>query len=86
MTQFNPIAGSILQSTPLQRQQASEKARQLRHVQQLEKNIAAEDDRLEHQVESSEELKNIHEDQSQGQSQQRKPKQEPPKPTLDVKA
>lgn len=87
MTQISPFVGSVLQSTQVQRQQAAEKSRQIRHTQQMEKNVAAEDDRLEHQVESAEELTPIHEDQARNPRQRRKPKQEPPQgQQLDVKA
>lgn len=56
MTQFNPLTGAILQSPMVQQQQSSEKTSQIRRSQQLEKNAALEEDELEHQVESSEEL------------------------------
>jgi hypothetical protein len=63
MSQINPFTGSILQTPQVQRQQSVDKDRQVRRVQDLAKNTALADDRLEHQVESSEELKPIHEDQ-----------------------
>jgi hypothetical protein len=56
MTQFNPFVGSVLQSTLVQRQQSAEKSSQIRRTQQLQKNIAAEDEQLKEQVESSQEL------------------------------
>ena len=59
MSQINPLAGSILQSTQFQREQADQKVQQARRAEQLRKNIAAEDDRLEHQVESAEELRPV---------------------------
>lgn len=62
MTQFNPLVGSILQSTQVQRQQAAAKSRDARRAMEIEKNIALQDEQLEHQVESSEELKPIREE------------------------
>lgn len=54
MTVFNPLSGSIAASVAAQRVLEVEKDRQLRRAQTLSKNVAAEDDRLEHQVESTE--------------------------------
>ena len=70
MTQFNPLAGSILQSAQVARQQAASKAAQIRRTQQLQRNIAARDDEMEHQVESSEELTPTHDRDAQGQAKQ----------------
>src|SRR3989442_1748337 len=64
MTQINPLTGSILQSPIVQRQQAAEKDRQVRKAQDAEKNAALTGDRLEHQVESSEALAEIHDEDS----------------------
>jgi len=64
MTEINPFTGSILQSPIVQRQQAAEKDRQARRAQDAEKNAALEGDRLEHQVESSEALAEIHDEDS----------------------
>ena len=63
MSQINPFTGSILQSTQVQRQQATEKDRQVRRAAEKVRNAALTDDAAEHQVESSEELRPIHEDQ-----------------------
>jgi hypothetical protein len=63
MSQINPFTGSILQSPQVQRQQAADKDRQVRRAQEAAKNTALSDDKLEHQVESSEELTGVHEDQ-----------------------
>lgn len=88
MTQFNPLVGSILQSTQVQRQQAAAKARDVRRAREVEKNIALQDDVLEHQVESSEELKPIREErQSDHPRSRRGAAQNPPSesgPRLDV--
>jgi hypothetical protein len=56
MTDFNPLAGAILGSTQAQNVLGAEKQRQLRRTQALRKDVAAGEDRYEHQVESAEEL------------------------------
>jgi hypothetical protein len=63
MSQINPFAGSILQSTQAQRQQAVERDRQVRRARDTAKNSALSGDELDHQVESSEELTPIHEEE-----------------------
>ena len=65
MSQINPFTGSILQAPQVQRQQATDKDRHLRRASDLSKNAALQDDQLEHQVESSEELTPTHADQKQ---------------------
>jgi hypothetical protein len=94
MTDFNPLAGSILGSAQAQQQMDVQKQRQVRRVQALRKNAAAEGDRFEHQVESPEELAPVNEDPDDGPSQKdrrggrhdgRKPKGED-RPHIDVKA
>jgi hypothetical protein len=62
MFPINPLSGALAQSTQIQISQASEKTRQARHAQDLEKNVAARDEEMEHQVENSEELTEIHEE------------------------
>jgi hypothetical protein len=62
MSQINPFAGSILQSTQAQRTQATERDRQVRRARETVKDSALPGDELEHQVESSEELTPIHEE------------------------
>ena len=64
MTEINPFTGSILQSPIVQRQQAAEKDRQTRKAADAEKNDALAGDRLEHEVESSEALAEIHDEDS----------------------
>lgn len=73
MTQFNPLAGSILQSSHVARQQAVSKAAQVRRTQQLQRNVAQRDDEMEHQVESSEELTPTRDREGQGQSKGKHP-------------
>jgi hypothetical protein len=63
MSQINPFMGSILGTPGVQRQQSVEKDRQVRRASDAEKDAALSGDELEHQVESSEELSPIHEDQ-----------------------
>jgi hypothetical protein len=91
MTQLNPLAGSILGSAQAQHHVDVEKSRQVRRAQVLQKNVALQDDQLEHQVESSEELAPIHhEAEGQGQQDPRHPskkqKPEDEKPHIDLKA
>ncbi|MDB5293629.1 MAG: hypothetical protein JWL69_4870 [Phycisphaerales bacterium] len=89
MSQLNPLSGSILGSVQAQRQMAVDKERQLRRARALGKDVAAHDDELEHQVESSEELQPV-QDEAEEQRDQRKRK--PPqkdadeKPRLDLTA
>jgi hypothetical protein len=59
----NPLAGSLAQSTTVTRQQSTDKSRQIRHAQDLRKDVAATPDSFEHQVESTEELNPIHDEQ-----------------------
>lgn len=92
MTDFNPLAGSILGSTQAQHQIDIEKQRQTRRAQTVSKNVAARDDQLEHQVESSEALPPVgdepEEQRRQDERQKRKPR--PPKdddqPHIDLTA
>jgi len=63
MSQINPFAGSILQTPQVQKQQSAEKDRQVQRTREAQKNAALLDDKLEHQVESSEELKPTEEHQ-----------------------
>jgi hypothetical protein len=95
MTQINPFVGSVVQSTQVQRQQAAAKDRDVRKAREMEKNLALQDDQLEHQVESSEELKAIREerpsdhrrDRKQEHHQHQKQQQtDQDKPNLDVTA
>jgi hypothetical protein len=65
MSQIDPFTASVMQAPYVQRQQATEKDRQTRRAQELEKDAALAEDELEHQVESSEELAPIHEQQKQ---------------------
>jgi hypothetical protein len=97
MTLFNPLTGSLLPATPVQR--AAEKDRQIARSQALRKNTAAEGDtvEIEHQVESADELPQVGDETgggSQNPRQQQPPSHKPPEsdngdespPRLDVTA
>jgi hypothetical protein len=63
MSQLNPLTGSILQTPQVQRQQSTDRDRQARRTAEQTKNAALADDKLDHQVESSEELTPIQKEQ-----------------------
>jgi hypothetical protein len=87
MTQFNPLAGSILQSGQIARQQSAIKTAQMRRNQQLQRNVAARDDEMEHQVESSEEVMPIHDPEEEGtKGQWKKKNKDDEEPHIDLKA
>ena len=90
MTDFNPLAGSILGSTQAQHQVDIEKQRQVRREQAIRKNIATRDDEMEHQVESSEELPPVGDEpddqQNSKQNPHRKPEDDGKGPHLDLTA
>jgi hypothetical protein len=88
---LNPLSGAILQSITAQRELVVEKEQQVRREQVLEKNIAAEDDRFEHQVESSDTVAPANDGQSKqdqgGRKKQKNGKnEEQEKPHIDLKA
>jgi hypothetical protein len=90
MTFFNPLSGSLVPATPVQR--AADKDRQIARSQALRKNAAAEGEHVEHQVESADEL-HAAGDQSGGGNAggqqgrlRKKPTDEDGKPHIDVKA
>jgi hypothetical protein len=78
MDPINSLSGALAQGTLVQRHQSAVKNQQMSLAQQLEKNVAARDDEMEHQVENSEELTPIHEDQKRQDSRRRKDHQKPP--------
>jgi hypothetical protein len=65
MSQIDPFFSSVLQAPYVQQQQASEKDRQVRKDADQKKDAALAEDQLEHQVESTEELAPINEQQKQ---------------------
>ena len=75
MSEINPLTYAVVQNIQAQRQMAVDKERQLRRAQALEKDAAAHDDEMEHQVESSEQVEPIHDE---AQMQQRRPQRKPP--------
>jgi hypothetical protein len=69
VSSINPFSGYLAQGSQTERTQAAEKAAQIKRRQQLSKNIAQQDDSLEHQVESA--------DTVAAASGEQKPRQEP---------
>ena len=93
MTSINPFSGYVAQGSQVERLQAADKARQVRREQTLSKNVAAQDDQLEHQVESADAIVSIHDDgqhQNPRQQQRRQDQPEPddgdPPPHIDITA
>ena len=76
----NQIAGSLAQSASVTRQQSTDKSRQIRRAQALRKDVAAQADTFEHQVESSEELNAIHDEQTQRDPKRKRRQSAAPKP------
>ena len=92
MTDFNPLSGAILGSAEIQHQLGTEKQRQLRRAQALQKNVAAQDEQHDHQVESPEELHAVDDGgQEHPQQQKKNPRRSPSGkddelPHIDLKA
>jgi len=63
---INPFSGYLAQGAQLDRLQAADKTRQAKRANALSKNIAARDDEMEHQVESTEQISPVN-DQGAGQ-------------------
>ena len=82
MTSINPFSGYVAQGSQVERTQAADKTRQVRRTQDLSKNVALQDDQLEHQVESSDAVAAVHDDQQPNQQQQQ-PKKDPKDETSD---
>lgn len=80
MFEINPLANTILGSVHQQQVLGIEKSRQLRRSKVLEKNVATEDEQLEHEVESADALNPVHDEQEQPP-----PRREPPKEPKDDK-
>jgi hypothetical protein len=79
VSSINPFSGYVAQGTQVERLQAAEKSRQVRREQTLSKNVAAQDDQLEHQVESADAIVSIHDD-GQHQNPHQHQRRNPPKP------
>lgn len=73
---INHLAGSLAQSAAVTRQQSVDKTQQIRHAQARRKDIAAASDTFEHQVESTEELTPIHDEQEPSADQRRRSRRE----------
>jgi hypothetical protein len=99
MSQINPLLGSIVQTPQVQKVQSDNKARQIRHTQDLSKNIAASKDEiqdtveLEDPVESTDELKETRDQQQNSRrppARKKKPAEQPhddePEAHLDLTA
>ena len=72
MSSINPFSGYLAQGSQTERTQAAEKSAQIRRRQQLSKNIAQQDDALEHQVESADTVTAASGEQKPRQDQKRK--------------
>ena len=92
MSSINPFSGYLAQGSQVERTQAAEKSRQIRRAQQLAKNIAQQDDNLEHQVESPDTVSGASGEQKskeQGKSKnrgKRKAGSDDGQPHVDIKA
>jgi hypothetical protein len=72
MSQINPITGSIMQEPIVQRGQAMDKARQIRHAQDTRKNAAASgDEEVEESVSSPDELPPVGDEHQHRQSRKK---------------
>lgn len=72
MSQINPFTASIVQSPQVQRQHAADKDRQIREAQGRIKNSAFGEDHFDHQVENSDAISPIHEEQKHDDPRRRK--------------
>jgi hypothetical protein len=97
MSFLNPLAGTVAGQQLTQASLETEKVRQVRKAQTASKNIAAESDRLEHEVESSDAIKpvdpNGHQSDPRQQQQQKhdskgraNPNEESEPPHIDLRA
>jgi len=71
MSQINPFAGSIVQASGVQLQQAKDKDRQAQRTSDKRKDSGAGGDRFEHSVESPEEVAPIHDEQKEHPNKKR---------------
>jgi hypothetical protein len=85
MNQINPFTGAVLQSPHVQRQQAAEKDRHLRRMQDQSRNAALTGDRLEHEVENAEAIQPAHDEQQQQQQQQQQQPSQQQQPATQTK-
>jgi hypothetical protein len=93
---INQLAAPLATSAAVARQQTSEKTQQISRAQTARKNVAAQADTFEHQVESCEELSPIHDEAKDAKKRQQpdegKKRRKPAAndadapPALDIKA
>ncbi|HZL33979.1 MAG TPA: hypothetical protein VFC78_01635 [Tepidisphaeraceae bacterium] len=92
MSQISPLSNAIAQSLTAQRLMSVEKEQQMRRAQVLEKNVAARDDELGHQVESSGQVDPVHDEdhhpagQQPGRDSSQQESDANKKPHIDVTA
>src|SRR3954464_14993673 len=67
---INQLAAPLATSAAVARQQTSEKTQQITRAQTARKNVAAQADTFEHQVESCEELSPIHDESKDAKKRQ----------------
>ncbi len=67
---INQLAAPLAASAAVARQQSAEKTQQIRRSQTARKNVAAEADTFEHQVESCEELSPVHDESKDAKQRQ----------------
>lgn len=75
---INPFSGYLAQGAQLDRMQAADKTRQAKRANVLSKNVAARDDEMEHQVESTEQINPVHDQEGRQQDQQSGQQKRPP--------
>lgn len=86
MNEINPLATTILGSIQQQRELGIEKNRRLRRSKALERNVATEDEQLEHEVESADAVSGIREELDQQPARQETPKgPQDDKPHIDIR-
>jgi hypothetical protein len=79
MSELNPFAGAILPSAQAQRQQGAERAGNVRRVQEKVKNVAHQPgDVFEHQVESSDAVSAVHDQDRHDDTPKRRAKRQAP--------
>ncbi len=81
MSSINPFSGYVAQGSQVERNQATDKSREVRRTQALSSDVARRDDEMEHQVESADAIVSIHDEQHSQQQQQ--PRKDNPKPKQD---
>jgi len=64
MTYINPLAGALLTGSVAQQQAATDKTRQVRRAQAVARNVAAQSDTLDHEVENAEAVAPVRDDGS----------------------